>query len=114
MKNTFVEVVIRVNDLDCCRIFYREILQFGDPVFDSAFASSFKISDTTLLTLEKTAAPFLEHASSATVWRFWTSDITALKERMYYAGYDLTEDPGGSVWRGTDPEGNVFLVREDR
>lgn len=114
MKNAFVEIVIRVNDLNACRIFYRETLQFGDPVVDGGFASSFQISDTTLLTLEKTEAPFLEHASAATVWRFCTDDLAGLRERVYYAGGELVKDPCGGFWRGVDPEGNVFLVREER
>ena len=112
MKNAFVEIVLRVNDLDSCRIFYRETLQFGDPVVDSGFIASFKISESTLLTLEKTDAPFLEHASSATIWRFCTDDLEGLRERIHYSGSELIEDPCGGFWRGVDPEGNVFLVRE--
>ena len=111
MKKSFAEIVIRVNDLNCCRIFYRETLQLGDPVVDSDFIASFKVSDTTLLTLEKTDAPFLEHASSAMTWRFCTDDLEGLRNRIRYAGSELMEDPCGGYWRGTDPEGNVFLVR---
>ena len=114
MKKNLIEIVLRVNDLDGCRLFYRELMQFGDPVLDSGFIASFRISETTLLTLEKTDAPFLEHSASATCWRFSVPDIGALRERMYYGGYELKEDPSGDFWRGTDPEGNVFLVREDQ
>ena len=113
MKNALVEIVIRVNDLDLCRIFYRETLQFGDPVVDSGFIASFKISEGVLLTLEKTEAPFLEHASGATMWRFGTDDLEALRERISYSGGNLVEDPCSGFWRGVDPEGNVFLVREE-
>ena len=113
MKNSFVEIVIRVNDLDGCRIFYREILQLGDPVVDSGFIASFQVTASTLLTLVKTDAPYLEHASAATTWRFSTADVAALQERMRFGGYDLVEDPCGGFWRGTDPEGNIFLVREE-
>ena len=112
MKKNFVEIVVRVNDLDLCRIFYREVLQLGDPVLDSGFVASFRISGSALLTLEKTDAPFLEHAGAATSWRFGVSDLKALRERMYYGGYELKQDPSGDFWRGTDPEGNVFLVCE--
>ena len=114
MRKNLIEIVLRVNDLDGCRIFYRELMQFGDPVLDSGFIASFKISETTLLTLEKTDAPFLEHSASATSWRFGVPDINALRERMYFAGYELKEDPSGDFWRGTDPEGNVFWVREEK
>ena len=114
MKKNLIEIVLRVNDLDGCRLFYRELMQFGDPVLDSGFIASFKISETTLLTLEKTDAPFLEHSASAMTWRFSVPDLNALRERMYYGGYELKEDPSGDFWRGTDPEGNVFLVREEK
>lgn len=111
-RKEFVEIVVRVNDLDGCRIFYREVLQLGDPVLDSGFVASFKLSETTMLTLEKTDAPFLEHAGATTLWRFATPDIKALAERMNYSGCEFKCDPSGAFWRGTDPEGNVFLVRE--
>ena len=114
MKNKFVEIVIRVNDLDGCRIFYREVLQLGDPVLDSGFIASFRLSDSTMLTLEKTDAQFLEHAGAATSWRIGVSDLNALRERMQYGGYELKADPSYDFWRGTDPEGNVFLVYENR
>ena len=110
MKKDFVEIVVRVNDLDSCRIFYREVLQLGDPSLDSGFIASFRIAGTAMLTLEKTDAPFLAHAGAATTWRFGVADLDALRERMEYGGYELKKDPSGDFWRGTDPEGNVFLV----
>ena len=110
MKKDFVEIVVRVNDLDSCRIFYREMLQLGDPILDSGFIASFNISGAAMLTLEKTDAPFLVHAGTATTWRFCVADLDGLRERMHYGGYELKPDPSGDFWRGTDPEGNVFLV----
>ena len=114
MKKDYVEIVVRVNDLDGCRIFYREVLQLGDPVLDSGFIASFRISGSAMLTLEKTDAPFLEHAGAATTWRFTTADLKGLRERMDCGGYELKPDPSGEFWRGTDPEGNVFLVCGER
>ena len=67
MKKDFVEIVVRVNDLDACRIFYREVLQLGDPVLDSGFIASFGISGSVMLTLEKTDAPFLKHAGASAI-----------------------------------------------
>ena len=93
MKKDHVEIVVRVNDLDGCRIFYREVLQLGDPVLDSEFIASFNISGSAMLTLEKTDAPFLEHAGAATTWRIGVRDLDALRERMRFAGYELkTQD----------------------
>ena len=112
MKNSVCEIVIRVRDLDGCRIFYRDVLRLGDPVSDSGFNSTFVLNDGAMLTLEKSDAPFLEHASAATVWRFAVDDFREFKARLADCGCDLVEDPCGGSWRGSDPEGNVFLVRD--
>ena len=112
MKNSVCEIVIRVRDLNGCRIFYRDVLRLGDPVSDSGFNATFLLNDGAMLTLEKSDAPFLEHASAATVWRFAVNDFREFKARLADCGYDLVEDPCGGSWRGCDPEGNVFLVRD--
>ena len=83
-------------------------------VICSFSSASFRISGSAMLTLEKTDAPFLEHAGAATTWRFNTADLKGLLERMDCGGYELKPDPSGEFWRGTDPEGNVFLVCGER
>lgn len=112
MINSVCEIVIRVRDLDACRIFYRDVLELGDPVSDSGFNSSFALNDGLMLTLEKNDAPFLEHASNATLWRFAVSDFEKFRKHLADAGCELAEDPCGGSWRGCDPEGNMFLVRD--
>ena len=112
MINSVCEIVIRVRDLDACRIFYRDVLELGEPVSDSGFSSSFALNDGVMLTLEKNDAPFLEHASNATLWRFAVADFEKFRKHLADAGCELVEDPCGGSWRGSDPEGNMFLVRD--
>jgi len=38
MNATRFGLILKVNDLDACRIFYRDLLQLGEPVLDSTFA----------------------------------------------------------------------------
>lgn len=117
-KNNFpaFSVVVKVNDLDTCRAFYRDLLDLGEPSIDSSFAVRFTLSDDFCLILEKVSAPFLEHASAATCWSFECSDIPALSKRLDDCGYAPLTPLRGSCrtdfYRGRDPENNVFLVRE--
>ena len=53
MKNSLFGVIIKVNDINLCRRFYRDILNLGDPVVDSSFCVEFQVSKDFSLTLEK-------------------------------------------------------------
>lgn len=115
MKKTHTELLVKVNHLGVCRHFYRDILGFGAPVFDSNFAVSFQICDHCFLTLEETAANYLEHDSNAMIWRFEVEDLELFRQRLEKAGYQLEQLAGDTgCWRGSDPEGNRFYVREAR
>ena len=115
MKKTHTELLIKVNRLAECRQFYRDVLDLGTPVFDSNFAVSFRLCDHTFLTLELTAANYLEHDSNAMIWRFEVDELESFRKRLTAAGCELELLPGSSgTWRGYDPEGNRFYVREAR
>ena len=58
MKNSSFGVIIKVNNIDLCRNFYRNVLLLGDPVTDSSFCVEFQISDNFFLMLEKNGCPF--------------------------------------------------------
>jgi predicted enzyme related to lactoylglutathione lyase len=109
-------IIIKVNDLEICRHFYRDILELGDPAADSSFAVEFRLSSGFTLRLEKSAAEYLEHESAAVSWMLETGDIEKLRERMDYAGHVLStekeEHSGGRYYRGVDPEKNYFWVAE--
>lgn len=109
-------IVIRVNDLDSCRVFYRELLQLGEPFVDSSFLVAFHISSDVTLTLEKSQAKYLEHASGAVSILFEVDSMQEIVNRLESAGYEPTfvEIPRytGQFLRGMDPEGNVFYIRQ--
>ncbi len=108
-------IQIQVNDLDSCRIFYRDLLELGEPVFDSTFQVIFQLGEDLTLTLEQSGAEYLEHASAPILWSFCCADIDALRERLGNAGYDVkieaNRHDSGSCFTGEDPEGNRFLIR---
>lgn len=109
-------IVIKVNDLDTCRIFYRDILDLGEPLFDSSFAVQFALAENLNLTLEKNQGTFLEHASAATAWSFDCDDMDALSAKLQDSGFpglfDAITFGSARYCKGRDPENNVFYVRQ--
>ena len=109
-------VHIKVNNLELCRSFYRDVLNFGEPEFDSPDMTVFAGPGGFNLILQRCTAPFLEHASSASSWLWCANDFTELQIRLQGAGVRLTPDAfkigNISFYRGTDPEGNVFFVSD--
>lgn len=107
-------LILKVNDLDNCRIFYRDLLGLGEPMFDSTFAVIFSLSENLTLTLEKSAAQYLEHASGAASLSIAVPDLELFAQKLDDCGYPL--EPGSirigiiEFRRGSDPEGNPFLV----
>ena len=114
MKNSLFGVIIKVNDINLCRSFYRDILNLGDPVVDSSFCVEFQVSKDFSLTLEKTEARFLEHESSATSWVYRVPSLTEVNERFYRFDYTLELDrrlhDGEALYRCRDPEKNIFYI----
>ncbi|MPN54196.1 hypothetical protein SDC9_201865 [bioreactor metagenome] len=114
MNAKHLGLVLRVNDLDICRLFYRDLLELGEPVFDSTFAVVFRLADKLTLTLEKSAAEYLEHASAATSLAISVPDLEAFAAKLDAGGCPLADEPVRigivSYRRGTDPEGNPLLV----
>ena len=114
MKNSSFGVIIKVNNIDLCRNFYRNVLNLGDPVTDSSFCVEFQISDNFFLMLEKTDARFLEHESSATSWSCKVDSIDELHYRSRLHGYKLNMNErtheGEVLYRCQDPEKNIFYI----
>lgn len=110
-------LILKVNDLDACRIFYREILQLEEVLLDSTFVVVFRLSEDVTLTLEKSAAAYLEHASAAANLAFSVPDLEAFARRLDACDCPLEQDPiriGVVEYRrGTDPEGNPFFVFQE-
>ena len=116
MKNSDFGVVVKVRDLDACRIFYRDVLGLGEPELDSCFVTVFRLQPSLTLTLEAADAAYLEHASSATLWSLTVDDPERLSEKLVDSGYaplePLDRGEGFGCRRGADPEGNIFYVFE--
>ena len=93
MNATRFGLILKVNDLDACRIFYRDLLQLGEPVLDSTFAVVFHLTEELALTLEKSAAGYLEHASAASTLSFAVPDLEAFACRLDDCGYPLEKEP---------------------
>jgi predicted enzyme related to lactoylglutathione lyase len=114
MKTDSFAFYLKVDNLDLCRSFYRDLLGLGSPVTDSNFWVEFEITGNVKLILEKSNAPYLEHSSSAAAFTIYTDEAEATAERLEAAGYKLckTEDErsGGTFLRCLDPEGNPFFL----
>ncbi len=118
MNAKYLGLILRVNDLDMCRLFYRDLLELGEPVFDSTFAVVFQLAENLTLTLEKSAAEYLEHASAASSFAFAVPDLETFAEKLDSGGCPLSAEPirVGIVEyrRGSDPEGNPFFVFQEK
>lgn len=117
MKNSLFGVIIKVNNIDLCRNFYRNVLKLSSPVIDSSFCVEFQVSDNFFLMLEKTDARFLEHESSATSWSYKVADIKEVEYLARLHGYKLHMDKrsheGEILYRCQDPEKNIFYIFSD-
>ena len=117
MKSSDFGIVVKVRDLDACRIFYRDVLGFGEPELDSCFMTVFRLLPSLTLTLEAVDAAYLEHASAAAMWSMSVDDPDRLSAKLVDSGYAPLEPvdrgEGFRCRRGEDPEGNVFYVFEN-
>ena len=109
-------IMIRVNDLDVCRGFYRDILNLGEPQLDSSFAVAFSLNGGAELVLEKTQAGYLDHGCSAISLGLEVDDneFETIRKRLEdTCGATLTEVTifgDSTALRGSDPEGNSFYL----
>jgi len=117
MKNSLFGVIIKVNNIDLCRNFYRDVLDLGDPAIDSSFEIEFQINNDFSLVLEKTDTRFLEHESSATSWSCRVDNIDEVQYRSRLHGYTLNmkkrSHEGEVLYRCQDPEKNFFYIFSD-
>lgn len=107
-------VLIRVKDIKKQRIFYRDMLQLGEPAVDSDFWVEFITADGSRIILEKSEAPYLEHMNSATTSVIAVQDKEAVIKELLMHKYNISVNeklhPGEAFHRGEDPEGNVFYL----
>ena len=107
------EIIIQTENIDVSRYFYREILQIGEVVLDSNHCVVFKLDDSSLLVLESCQVKYLEHASGAVHLAFECNDVPELAQRLKKEAVPLSdsfERMGKICYRGSDPDGNAFIV----
>ena len=112
-------VVIKVENLNVCRTFYRDVLRLGPPVMDSNFWVEFKLDKKSSLLLEE-AAPGekLPKGRGRIGWLCEVEDfdetIEILKEKGHDPIGDEEERGGKKVLPFCDPEGNLFYLVADK
>lgn len=115
----FAGIVIRVEDMELCRAFYRDIIGLGAPVMDSSFWCEFAINDSVSLCLEQiTPGESLPDPSTRSAWILKVDDLEVFTERLSCYGYiseNTSADRFGYIVRiFADPEGNLFYATEKK
>ena len=112
MESQKYSLVLRVRDMQKCRVFYRDTLALGTPVLDSSFWVEFQMCDGGKLCLEAIdPKTVLARQESSPVWMMEADE--ELIEQL--AAYRLPQQKtptilGYSVTAFHDPEGNVFYL----
>jgi len=114
-QNSLYGVIIKVESLDVCRSFYRDVLELGAPVVDSNFWVEFKLQEEVGLILEQAAkGEKLPVGRGRISWLYQVEDIDQLIARLKEHGYEpLKEEQerlGYRVYMYCDPEGNPFYL----
>lgn len=112
-QNSFYGVIVKVENLDVCRSFYRDIIGLGVPVMDSNFWVEFKLQDDVSLVLEQAIeGERLPVGRGRVSWLYRVNDIETVLERLREHGYEPyaseQERLGYRVFMFFDPEGNPF------
>lgn len=115
-------IVVKVNDLAMCRVFYRDILALGEPVTDSSIRTEFDFNANCRLVLVKVSPGEVLPPPSERLLFCIVSDRTSeLADRLATCGYaPVTFIPSCGCQDGVsdgafafrDPEGNLFLLAQ--
>lgn len=116
VKNVQPAFLVRVSDLDSCRIFYRDVVGLGAPVMDSGCWVEFR-SGGAVVCLEKCEwGEKVPPASGRVALMLTVASMEAFSKRMMEAGYpegaDSADRFGYRVKCCSDPEGNLLYVTE--
>jgi len=108
-------IVIKVENLNTCRTFYRDLLRLGPPVLDSNFWVEFKLDNNSSLLLEETEqGEKLPAGRGRIAWMCKVKDFdgtaTLLKEKGHDPIGEEEERGGVRVLPFCDPEGNPFYL----
>jgi predicted enzyme related to lactoylglutathione lyase len=115
MENNLFGVIIKVENLDISRSFYRDILDLGSPVIDSNFWVEFRLPGDFSLVLEKKAEDEkIPETLGRISWMYKVKDIGEILKRLKEYGYEAIVEEGQRIGYKTyifcDPEGNPFYL----
>ncbi|HBC89397.1 MAG TPA: hypothetical protein DCZ94_20850 [Lentisphaeria bacterium] len=120
-QNSLYGVIIKVENIDVCRSFYRDVLELGAPVIDSNFWIEFKLQDNVSLVLEQAAeGEKLPPGRDRISWLYRIEAIDDMLAKLKEHGHQPhAEDErlGYKVYQFLDPEGNPFYLysaKEDK
>jgi predicted enzyme related to lactoylglutathione lyase len=113
-QNNLYGVIVKVENLNACRAFYRDILNLGAPVLDSNFWVEFKISKSSSLILEKAAKGEKLPAGRGRIsWMCVVDNLEETEQRLRENGYEpISEEKRLEirVVNYCDPESNPFSL----
>lgn len=112
MEKKYFGVMIKVQNMDACRHFYRTLLNLGEPSTDSNIWVEFDLPNGGILVLEKTEEELNRTAHMR--WVYATDDVQSLITRLGENGFPAKEEfsdaLGFKLYEFSDPDGNPFLV----
>ena len=114
-QNSLYGVIIKVENLNACRSFYRDVLDLGAPVMDSNFWVEFKINGSSSLILEEaTPGEKIPPGRGRVSWGCSVNDLETTVARLEKNGFkpisEEEEHMGITILRYCDPEGNPFTI----
>jgi predicted enzyme related to lactoylglutathione lyase len=113
-KNIF-GVIIKVENLEISRAFYRDILELGNPVMDSNFWVEFRLPGNFSLFLEKKEDDEkIPESQGRLSWVYRVKNVKEILERLKKYGYEAIAEKemrlGCKIHLFCDPEGNPFHI----
>ena len=117
IPNNLHAVVIKVQNLNICRAFYRELLELGAPVMDSNFWVEFKMGKSASLILEQiVTGEMVPEGRGRISWLCMVEDFEKMTDKLKDNGYDPINEEvdllGMKTLQFCDPEGNPFIICE--
>jgi len=110
-------VVIKVQNLNICRAFYRELLELGAPVMDSNFWVEFRMGPNASLILEQIIkGEIVPEGRGRISWLCMVDNYDKMISKLKDNGYDPVGEEieliGMKTLQFCDPEGNPFIICE--
>lgn len=118
-QNSLYGVIIKVENLNASRSFYRDVLDLGAPVMDSNFWVEFKINCSSSLILEEAAQGEKLPAGRGRIsWACSVKNLETVVARLEKNGFKPVAEEetrlGMKILKYCDPEGNPFILCQEK